>query len=530
MPIHSTLLTGLVCLIGVASAAPVCDASTFKSLTLFNIEVTSTAATVAHIVAGPDGQFTELAGNATPEETAAATQFCQVTIQYTHPGQNDVINTFIGLPLNASAWNGRFQMPGGGGWTAGNLLLIYGPVAAGYASTSTDAGHTENETAADWGLVSPGNTNWPALWDFAAVALDESATLGKLATQLYFGSPPKYSYFNGCSTGGRQGHIMAQRYPDQFDGILSGAPAIAWQTFIIGMFWPVLVANILETVPPLCVLDAFTNASISGCDELDGVKDNVIATPDKCQFNASSIVGQTVQCTKPEGIITLTEKHAQLVNAIWDGPRSVEGAFEWHGLTKGTSLRALLNTTCESVDHCVPIPFPVSTDWIAVFLARNASLDYNSLTREDFDRLFRLSVDQYASVIGTDNPDLTSFRRSGGKMIVWHGLADLVVTPLGTYDYYKRAKQFDDSLDSYYKFFAAPGVEHCGGGPGLDPSSTIFDSVVAWVENEITPETVPGRGPAVGASGTREINLCPYPKVLTYIGPDPNQASSFVCQ
>jgi hypothetical protein len=208
----------------VASAASTCAPSTFQYLTLPNIDI----------------GFLDVAVN------TGSTQFCQITIQYTHPGQNDTINTYIGLPLNASSWNNRFQMVGGGGWTAGGLSTIYTPVAAGYTSSSTDAGHTEAETTADWGLVSPGNTNWPALWDFAGVALDEAATLGKLATQLYYGSPPKFSYWNGCSTGGRQGHMMAQRYPDQFDGILAGAPAINWEKFIVQEFWPILMANTLS--------------------------------------------------------------------------------------------------------------------------------------------------------------------------------------------------------------------------------------------------------------------------------------------
>jgi hypothetical protein len=251
------------------------------------------------------------------------------------------------------------------------------------------------------------------------------------------------------------------------------------------------------------VIDAFTDAAIESCDELDGVKDGVIANPSKCQFNASSIVGQTVQCTQPSSSISLTDEHAQLINAVWEGPRSVEGSFEWYGQAKDASLTALLSTECESMNNCTTAPFSISTDYISIFLARNASFNVNAITRGSYDRLFRESVDQYTSVIGTNNPDLTDFKSGGRKMIAWHGLADELITPFGTTDYYGRLSKLDQEISDYYRLFLAPGVEHCGGGPGLDPSETIFDSLIAWVENGTAPEMVPAIGPAVGQNGTR---------------------------
>lgn len=209
---------GLLALTNTAIGAS-CDAATFASLTLSNIEIQSFNVTVA------------------TTGGAASVELCKIAIEYTHPGQNDVVNTWIGLPLDAADWNSRFQMAGGGGWSAGSESTILTPVAAGYSSSSTDGGHTASQSQADWGLVSPGNTNWPALWDFASVALDEAASLGKLATEIYYGEKPKYSYWNGCSTGGRQGHAMGQKYPDQFDGIVAGSPAINWERFQLQQYW-----------------------------------------------------------------------------------------------------------------------------------------------------------------------------------------------------------------------------------------------------------------------------------------------------
>lgn len=228
----SSLLTSLSpASAGFANArALACDTSTFQSLNLANIEVLALDVIVNT--------------TATSGSTAGG-EFCQVTVQYTHPGQNDTVNALIGLPLLAADWNERFQMVGGGGWGTGYTSSLVTAVADGYSSVATDGGHDNNAPVADWGLVSEGNVNWPLLWDFAVVALNDGASLGRLATELYYGTPPKYSYFNGCSTGGRQGHIMAQQHPEQFDGILAGAPAINWQRFIVQEYWGPLMAGLL---------------------------------------------------------------------------------------------------------------------------------------------------------------------------------------------------------------------------------------------------------------------------------------------
>lgn len=224
---------------------------------------------------------------------------------------------------------------------------------------------------------------------------------------------------------------------------------------------------------------------------------------------------------------------AELVAAIWQGPTSADGNFEWYGLHKDASLTGLLSTHCTTVDDCTATPFSIGDDWIRVFLARNASFDTTHLTRDQFDRFFLQSVDEYASVIGTDNPDLTNLKRAGTKLIAWHGMQDLLIPTNGTVDYYTRAMSANANVTDYYRFFLAPGVGHCGGGPGFNPTSTVFDALRAWVENATVPETLTGVGVAVGGAAnsgaTRSVGLCAYPKVLTYVGPNPNEASSFVC-
>ncbi|KAI1856799.1 hypothetical protein JX265_011440 [Neoarthrinium moseri] len=524
---YTSVLLGLFAI--QTAAAPDCNPATFQSLTLSNIEILSYNVT----------------------QSKATVDFCKISLKYTHPGQNDVVNTWIGLPLDPTKWNSRFQIAGGGGWSAGSESTILSPVAAGYSSSSTDGGHSATQSTADWGLVSPGNTNWPALDDFASVALNEAASLGKLATEIYYGSKPTYSYWNGCSTGGRQGHMMAQRYPEQFDGIVAGSPAINWQRFQLQQYWSDFMAQVLgrpsppatnekalantlqDISPPACVLQAITNAATTACDSLDGVQDSVISFPGRCKFDAKTLIGQTVNCTRPQGTVIITDKVAELANAIWQGPTSVDGDFQWYGIHPDASLTGLLSTSCRTVDNCTVIPFQIGIDWLQVFLARNASYDTTTTSREQWDHFFRQSVDEYTSIIGTDNPDLTNLRKAGTKLLAWHGTQDPLIPSNGTIDYYERASSFNGDMADYYRFFVAPGVGHCGGGPGLDPSGTVFDALRAWVENGTAPDSLPASGPAVGVAdkqAKRSISLCAYPKVLTYVGPNPNEQSSFICE
>ncbi|OQE21990.1 hypothetical protein PENSTE_c011G09644 [Penicillium steckii] len=517
-----------------SSSHSACTARRFASLNLRDIHITSLNVTAAHDLSTSGRNATGGVGIIPdiPGTPAPTIDICLIRVTYTHPGKHDSVNTFIGLPLDPKDWNSRFVMNGGGAWYAGGESEVLSPVLAGYASSSTDAGHDGNALTADWGLTSDGKTNRAALRDFSSLAIGEAAKLGQQATKIYYGTKPKYSYWHGCSTGGRQGHAMAQQYPELFDGIVGGAPAVSWDRFAPAGWWAPFMAQLLDTRPPTCVLEAFTNAAIEECDGLDGVRDGIIALPGQCHFKASSMIGHVVKCKDPSGEITITKKMAQLVAAIWKGPRSKNGRFEWYGFHYDSSLTSMLGTTCTSIDNCTVIPFPVSDDWVKVFLARDPDFSFEGLTHEHYDHLFRQSIDQYASIIGTANPDLTGMKRSGTKMLAWHGMADQLVPTNGTVDYYTRATAFDPHVSDYYRLFLAPGVTHCGYGAGFDPSQTVFETMRAWVENGTVPDRLEGVAAVVGSSNTsatRTGYLCPYPQVFTYKGGDPNVASSFTC-
>lgn len=233
------------------------------------------------------------------------------------------------------------------------------------------------------------------------------------------------------------------------------------------------------------------------------------------------MVGRTVNCSDPSGTVTITKAMAELAAAYWEGPRSAEGRFEWYGFHYDSDMSGMLTTNCTSVHNCTVVPFGIGQDWVKVFLARDSSFNTDTLTRQDYDRLFRQSVNQYFSVIGTESPDLSEMKLAGTKMIAWHGMQDSLIPTHGTVDYYTRAMEFDPDVADYYRFFLAPGVNHCGGGDGFDPSDTVFDTLRAWVENGTVTDRLEGIATAVGhsnGSATRTANLCPYPKLFTFTG------------
>lgn len=252
---------------------------------------------------------------------------------------------------------------------------------------------------------------------------------------------------------------------------------------------------------------------------------------------------------------------ALLAQHIWAGPKTAGGDSLWYGKSgfdselylqfqydagsdwkptgvgKDASLagksQALLTSTCDLVDDCTLSLFSISQGWIQTFLQESDESATFNITVDDYYAAFNRSVAEYSSVISADNPDLTALKTSGTKMMVWHGMSDGIITPDGSVDFYERVVEEMGEVDDFYRLYLAPGVGHCGGGPGLDPTSELFFELVDWVENGTVPGTIAATGPAVGpdnTTATRTIGLCPYPEVLTFTGTDPNSQASFECR
>ncbi|KAF4335420.1 tannase precursor [Fusarium beomiforme] len=503
-----------------AFSKPTCTDHTFGSIHLANAKITSISTNVTNVELPP------FPTNEWPNNASDPFPVCQVTVQYTHPGWNDTIKTYVTLPI--SGWNGRFVGVGGGGWSTGNLADLAQPAFKGYAAVTTDGGHLlAPMQELGWALHSQGNINWHALQNFAAVSLDDAATLGKAVTAAFYGKKPEYSYWTGCSTGGRQGHMMAQRYPTQYNGVLATASAFNWDKFVTSEYWPHVVMNKLDYYPPTCELDAITKAAIEACDELDGVKDGLISNPDLCKFDPKSVVGTSVECENPTGTIKISEKAAEIAQLIWRGPETEDGKFLWYGLDRSADLSGLANTICTSLKDCTSSPFPITQDWLTTFLLQDQSASLEKLAHSEYSKLFRQSVNRFSSVMGTADPDLTDFKSAGGKLISWHGTADQLIPHKGSVDYYNRVIEGDSGAADYYRFFEAPGVGHCQGGEGWYPGSA-FEALVKWVERGEAPETLYAE--TIGTEKRRGIELCAYPERITYKGGNPDLASSFTCK
>ncbi|MDO8630904.1 MAG: tannase/feruloyl esterase family alpha/beta hydrolase, partial [Phycisphaerales bacterium] len=196
---------------------------------------------------------------------------CRVTATVTHPPSGDRVKVFIGLPTKN--WNGRFRGNGGGGFSGGNANSLRGPVAQGYAAGATDTGHEGG--SGSFALDANGRLNWQAIRDNAYLGIHDMTVVGKALTQAFYGKAPRYSYFVGGSTGGRQGLSEAQRYANDYDGIVSACPAINWHRFLPSDLWPQVVMLAAGNFMPKAKLDAATAAAVAACDALDGVTDGV---------------------------------------------------------------------------------------------------------------------------------------------------------------------------------------------------------------------------------------------------------------
>jgi len=466
--------------------------------------------------------------------------FCNVTLTYTHPGWNDEVNVYVWLPLDEKDWNGRFLGTGGGGWAAGFEGGLAPAVGLGYAAAMTDAGHdamgagAKAATDGSWLLHGPSVVNLPLLYDFAYVALDDMTAIAKRMVESFYGRPAEYSYWSGCSTGGRQGMAQAQRFPENYDGILSAAPAMNWASFVVAELWPQIVMNEMGVHPPACEFHAITEAAIEACDELDGVKDGLVSAHGQCNFDPSTLVGKKIHCKGKTH--TISQEAADIAQEVWRGPQNAAGDIEWFGLPHEASFYieefgpfgGLVETDCPptaptDAKKCAGKPFIMSQSYLRYLVAKDPTFDARSLTREDFFRLLHQSRQEWLSVMDTADPDLSAFRTAGGKMLHWHGVADQLIPVNGSINYYSRVEAMDPDVRDFYRFYSVPGVTHCSGGPGPFPA-TALDSLVDWVEKGEAPDSIEG------VVGKVKRPICAWPLVATFKGGNPDEAKSFECK
>ena len=489
------------------TAASSCDS--LASLGLPDTQITRAQLVPAGAFAGtPAGTLAPGARAFRPYSDLPA--FCRVAATLT-PSPDSDIKIEVWMP--ASGWNGRFEAIGNGGW-GGTISLqgLAGGLSRGYAIAATDTGHSSRDGS--FALNHP-----EKLTDFAFRAVHEMTVKAKAIVRAYYGKDATKAYWDGCSTGGRQGLKEAQRYPADYDGIVAGTPTNDMTHMLAQMLW-VALATLKDPAShvPQEKYGAIHQAALDACDALDGVKDGVIDDPTHCHFDPAVLL-----CADDDRPGCLTAPQVTAVRKIYASAKNPRTGVEvFPGLEPGSELGW-------AGVAGGPAPMSIPTDYYRFIVFKNP--DWNFRTFDlDKDVARADALDD-----GADNatdPNLAAFFGRGGKLLLYHGWADPLVAPRNSINYYTNvvnAVGGGAKARESVRLFMVPGMAHCVGGDG--PSNFDKLSVVeTWVERGTAPDRIIATRLAGGVVDRRRP-LCPYPQVAVYAGTgNTNDAASFVCQ
>lgn len=429
------------------------------------------------------------------------------------------------------AWNQRLLMGGNGGYAGSINRGVMGNATSGYAVVSTNTGHEASPGGgARWAFHNP-----EAQKDFGYLAVHRTAQLAKAITKAFYGSAPLYSYFTGCSNGGRQGLMEAERYPEDFDGIVSGAPAAHMSRTGASFLKDIQAAFPDSTYfeHPLITqanLDLLSSKVLEACDANDGVRDSIINDPRDCHFKLSSIKACAGGRAADD---CLTNAQRAAIARIYAPTRDRRGRAIYPGQPfGGENLKGgwafWITGPDSALMHDLHMPSAQAmfvTEGAKYFLFNDSSWDYSR-----YHGFLQEDAKTWASLLDSDNPDLSRFAEHKGKLILWHGWSDPALNPLATIDYYGKVVARNPKASSYVKLYMLPGVLHCGGGPG--PSNVHwFDALTRWVERGVTPTRLIAANSGVPAKVTLSRPLCPYPQRAEYKGAgSTREAANFVCR
>lgn len=269
--------------------------------------------------------------------------------------------------------------------------------------------------------------------------------------------------------------------------------------------------------PRACELTAITAAATAACDADDGLVDGYLNSPGTCTYDAKTMIGKRVACPEINGNITVTAGAAAAANAAWTGALDAAGERLWYGVSRDARLTgqaALVNTVCDASGTCKGSPNPFVSAWIKNFVYKDASRDITNMTRAELQRIFHASVQEYTDIIGSNDPDLSAFKASGGKLLSYHGLKDFIIPPIGAVDYFGAVLEKDLKIRDFYRLFMAPGLEHCWYQTGPYPT-TMFDAMVKWVEQGVAPDSLPAVTLPDSKGNIVKKKLCPWPQLAT---------------
>ena len=455
--------------------------------------------------------------------------FCRVIMRLTPKSDSD-IQAEVWLPA-AAHWNRKFLGVGNGGLTGAIWhTSMVRPLQVGYAVANSDLGHTTPN--ADWALGHP-----EKFIDYAHRADHLTALAAKAIIAAHYGNRPRLSYFHGCSNGGHQALMEAQRYPQDYDAVVAGAPWNNWTRQVVEFIWRARhMENFNRTK-----LQMITDAVVAQCGTKDGgvSTDRYLNDPRICRFNARSL-----QCKDADGANCLTPQEVASVEKIYAGPVNPQTGRQWFpGFARGSEFGWSDTIATFATDLFRSIVYEQDPAW-----------DFHSF---NFGSDVEFFDGKLAATINSANPDLTAFRARGGKIIEWHGWTDTTLEPQGSIDYYnsvialatnhgkgKDRRAALDDTQQFFRLFMVPAVNHCGNGLGPnssfaytlantagpnDPDHDVLAALDRWVERGIVPERLISSHFTDGVKDkTRPI--CAYPKVARYNGRgDTNDPNSFVC-
>jgi feruloyl esterase len=462
--------------------------------------------------------------------------FCRVTAE-SKPSPDSNIKIEVWMPT--TGWNGKFRGQGNGGF-AGEIdyRALALAVSQGYASAATDTGHAAGGTDATWALGHP-----EKIIDFAYRAIHEMTVVGKGTVKAFYGDAPQHAYFANCSNGGRQALMEAQRYPEDYDGILAGAPANYWTHLLSSALYDAQATTLdPSSYIPSSKIPAIAKAVNEACDAKDGVTDGVLNDPRQCHFDPTSLLCKAVDTDDPANLC-LTQPQVTSLKKLYEGAHDSKGNQIFPGFLPGGEDGGggwALWITGRAPGQSLLFAF--GGGYFSDMVYDKADWDYK---KANLDEAVAASDKKFAGVFNATETNMKPFESRGGKLIIYHGWNDAAISALNSINYYEnvRTKMGKQEADSFLRLFMVPGMQHCGGGPGPDvfgqagfsspndPQHNMYLALEQWVEKGTAPSAVIATKNA-GEGSTVKVTrpLCAYPQIAKYKGTgDTNDDANFVC-
>ena len=508
-----TILLGVGIALGIAGGpAAAADCAKLAGAALPQGAVTSATLVAAGAFEPPPSPFGR------PPGVAAAgfkslPAFCRIEATL-KPSPDSDIKVEVWLP--ASGWNGKLVGIGNGVWAGSISYFQMGePLARGYAVAATDTGHAGNGLSGDFAVGHP-----EKLTDFGHRAVHDMTVAAKAAINDFYGEGPKMSFWNSCSTGGRQGLMEAYRYPADYDAISAMAPANPMTDLMTQSLWTgyqaVRASGAGLTAPKLAALH---KAYLAQCDAKDGLVDGLASAPRGCRFDPA-----VAQCKGADGPGCLTAEQVQTMRAIYGGVRDPKtGAQLLPGYPPGSELQLVVMTSA-------PEPFPVATSYMRLLV-------FGDRPGWDFRRFDYANDTRRARAYGAAKLDvpatgLSPFFKRGGKLLLSHGWTDGLIPANNTVAFYQRLSPRLQAGQArrQLRLFMVPGMDHCGGGEGPSSIDTLA-AIDQWASTGVAPDRLIATRPAGAKQSAMSRPLCPFPQLAAYMGEGPvDQAESFVCK